>query len=499
MRTKKAIYNTIASFLLELVTTVCSFILPQLILSAFGSKYNGITSSISQFVSYVALLRSGVGGVTRAALYKVLNENDTPGISAIVRATEKFMQKVAMLFIGFLLIFAVIYPFFVKEDFSWLFSFTLVLIISMSTVAQYYFGFTYQMLLMADQRNYISAIISIVTTIINTLVAVILIKAGFGIHAVKLGSALVFTINPIVLKYYVSRRYNIIRDAAPNMDAISQRWDFFAHQIANFVHGNTDIVILTLLSTLEEVSVYSVYAMVITGVRRVVNIISKGMEAAFGSMIANNEEKALYNNLERLEFIIYYVSGICFTCAAVLITPFAAVYTKGVNDADYIRPVFGMIMALSGLLWCLRIPYQSVVLAAGRFKETKNGAIAEPIINIVLSVILVLRFGIVGVAIGTVAAMLFRTVQYGIYMSENLVIRPVRAIVRRFGIETAAVLSSGFAAGRIILPCENFKDWIILALARGSVILFVFVIFMLIFDRKICLSSIKKILWGFKK
>jgi len=238
---------------------------------------------------------------------------------------------------------------------------------------------------------------------------------------------------------------------------------------------------------------------VITGVRRVVNIISKGMEAAFGSMIANNEEKALYNNLERLEFIIYYVSGICFTCAAVLITPFAAVYTKGVNDADYIRPVFGMIMALSGLLWCLRIPYQSVVLAAGRFKETKNGAIAEPIINIVLSVILVLRFGIVGVAIGTVAAMLFRTVQYGIYMSENLVIRPVRAIVRRFGIETAAVLSSGFAAGRIILPCENFKDWIILALARGSVILFVFVIFMLIFDRKICLSSIKKILWGFKK
>ncbi len=499
MRTKKAIYNTIASFLLEFVTTVCSFILPQLILSAFGSKYNGITSSISQFVSYVALLRSGVGGVTRAALYKVLNENDTMGISSIVKATEKFMQKVALLFIGFLLAFAAIYPLFVKDDFSWIFSFTLVLIISMSTVAQYYFGFTYQMLLMADQRNYISATISIVTTIVNTIVAVILIKAGFGIHAVKLGSAIVFTINPIVLKLYVSRRYHIIKDAPPNMDAISQRWDFFAHQIANFVHGNTDIVILTILSTLEEVSVYSVYAMVITGVRRVVNILSKGMEAAFGNMIANKEESALYNNLERLEFVIYYVSGICFTCAAVLITPFAMVYTKGVHDADYCRPVFGMILALSGLLWCLRIPYQSVVLAAGKFKETKNGAIAEPIINIVLSVILVIRFGIVGVAVGTVAAMLFRTLQYGIFMSKNLVIRPVSVIARRFGIEAAAIAISGFVSSFISLPCKNYKDWIILALARGGVILLIFMVFILIFDRAVCLSSIKKILGGFKK
>ena len=75
MRTKKAVINTMTSIMAEVVSIICGLILPRLILGAFGSSYNGITSSITQFLSCIVLLRAGVGSVTRAALYNPLSQN----------------------------------------------------------------------------------------------------------------------------------------------------------------------------------------------------------------------------------------------------------------------------------------------------------------------------------------------------------------------------------------------------------------------------------------
>ena len=258
-RSKKALYNTTASVALELVSVVCGFILPRLILSYFGSTYNGLTTSITQFLSYVTLLRAGVGGVTRAALYKPLAERDTRSVSEIIKATEIFMRKVAFIFLGALLIFSFFYPFLVIDEFEWIFTFTLIFIMGGATFAQYYFGITYQMLIGADQRQYISSIIQIVSVVLNLFVSVALMWLGLGIHEVKIGSAVVFSLNPVILYAYVRRRYKIIKDVQPNNTAIKQRWDAFMHQIAAFVQENTDIAILTVFSTLKDVSVYSVY------------------------------------------------------------------------------------------------------------------------------------------------------------------------------------------------------------------------------------------------
>ena len=94
MRSKKALKNTLTAILSELVAIVCSFILPRLILSSFGSTYNGITSSITQFLSCVVLLRAGIGGVTRAALYKPLAEKDNIKIAFRTdQSTNAILQR----------------------------------------------------------------------------------------------------------------------------------------------------------------------------------------------------------------------------------------------------------------------------------------------------------------------------------------------------------------------------------------------------------------------
>lgn len=424
-RNKKFIYNSLASLLYEVVSIVCSFILPRLILNSFGSSYNGLTSSVSQFISYVALLKSGIGGVTRASLYKPLAEHNDYEISGIVVATTNFMRRVALIFAGALLIFSVIYATGMRDQFEWFYTFSLILIIGISTFAQYYFSVSYQMLLRADQREYVIVLINILTTILSTIVSSALILSGFELRIVKLGAAIAFMISPLFINLYVKKHYNINKKVEPNNEAISQRWDSFTHQLASFIHGNTDIVILTFFSTTLEISVYSVYYLVLHGLRKAVVAISVGIEAMFGNMLAKKEMKQIENWFPFFEWMLYGVSTILFSVGIVLCTSFIKLYTRGVTDVDYDRMMFAVIACVGEFFYCVRIPYESMANAAGHYRQTRNGAIAEPMINIGISLALVKPLGIVGVAVGTMVAMVFRTFQYARHVRMNIVPRKV--------------------------------------------------------------------------
>jgi O-antigen/teichoic acid export membrane protein len=293
MRSRKALLNIASSLSLQIVGVICGLITPRLIIGTFGSSVNGVIASISQFLGYIVLLEAGVGGVIRAALYKPLATNDTAKISGIVKATEKFFRLIALIFIGYCLIIACLFPYLVNNLFDQIFTFTLVLIIGASTFIQYYFGVSYQILLQADQKGYITASLQIFITIINTLLVVILIKLGAGIHIVKLGSTAIFIFRPVLLHFYVTKKYKIDKKYPPDNNAIKQRWDGLGHHIAFFLHTNTDIVVLTLLTNVKEVSVYSVYLMVVSGIEKLTTTFSTGLEAAFGNMIAKNEKTYL--------------------------------------------------------------------------------------------------------------------------------------------------------------------------------------------------------------
>lgn len=421
MRSKKAIKNTLFAIIAELIAIICGLIIPRLILSEFGSKYNGITTSISQFLNFAIILRAGIAGATRAALYKPLAQNDTKKINAIMSATNKHMKKIGIILGIFIIIFSCFYPFLLRNQFNWIFSSSLFLIIGISTFAQTFFGITYTILLQADQKYYIFSIVHIFTNILNLIIAITLIKLGASIHIVKLGSAIAFTLYPIILNIYVKKKYNLNLSVLPDNNSISQRWDAFFHQVANFVMFNTDTIILTIFANIKEVSVYGIYALVVSNLKKIVLNITNGIEAAFGNMIAKKESILLKENFSIIEFLIFYISTLIYTITIVLIIPFVSIYTKGVTDVNYIRPIFAYILVIAYFFNSIRLPYQLIVQANGNYKETKKGAILEPIINITISLVFVIKYGLVGVAIGTLCAIIFRTIQYSYFVSKHII------------------------------------------------------------------------------
>lgn len=470
MRGKKAVINTLISLFQQLISIVCGFILPRLILTTFGSKYNGLTTSITQFLACAVLLRSGIGGVTRAALYKPLASNNRAEISSIIKSTDIFMKKVGLILLGGIIVFATIYPFLVQNEFSWFFTFSLFIIIGASTFAESFFGISYLIVLQADQRLWVWSLMMSVCSILNTALSAFLILHGFSIHIVKLATAVVYVAYPIILGLYVRKRYKIDTTAKPNNLAISQRWDAFWHQVAIFVMNNTDVIVLTVFTNMLEVSVYSVYNMVMHGLKSLIVAFSNGLEAAFGNMIAKGENTLLKENVSMIELVLYGVSTVVYTCAALLILDFVSIYTKGITDINYMRPFFAYTIVIAHFFNGIRLPYQLVVQAAGHYKQTKNGAIVEPILNLCLSIILVSKFGIAGVAIGTLAATIFRTIQYSFYMSRYIVVRSQFITVYRCLVSFAESLVIILIVHLVGLSTpRNYTGWGLKAILTGIV------------------------------
>jgi len=486
MRARKAALNSASLLIYVVAFMVSGLILPRLILTNFGSDYNGVISSINHFIGYISLLAAGVGGATRAALYKPLAESDNVKISGIVWATERFFRKIALMYVCILVGIAMFYPFLVSGDFDWFFVFTLTLVLGLGTFFLYFFGVTYQTLLIADQRAYINYFTRVGAVILNVTIASYLILAGFEIRLVMLVSSVVFALHPLILYLYVHKSYKLERAVQPDNSAIRQRWDAFAHQLADFVQANVGFIIVTAFLGVMETSVFAVYIFIIRTVRFIiVSVAGVGVEAPFGDMLAKSEHKALRRSVVVNEFLVYGASTLLLACAAVLIVPFVSVYTTTVYDVNYYRPLFAFIACAAEFTFIARMPAQSLVNAAGHFRQTRNGAIVEVVINIVLSVILVQFFGLVGVALGSLCAMLFRTVQMSLYASNHIVKRSFMVFVRKL------VLSLATAAIIIVLASllpemaeVSYFSWILHALPVFGIALGVTGLFAVLFYRE---------------
>lgn len=468
MRSKKAVSNMAMSFLLQAVTILCGLIVPRLIIGTFGSGVNGAISSILQFLYYIILLEAGAGGVVRSALYKPLAHHDLEAVSSIYQATNRFFKLVAYVFVLYLLAVALIYPLYIR-DFPYFFTFFLTLTLGLNIFVQYYFGITNQILLQADQKQYIYSVCQIVTTILNTVVTVVLIRLGLGILLIKLVASAVFLVNPVILAGYVRKHYAIRKDCPPDNEAIRQRWAGLGHHIAFLLRGSIDIVLITIFTNIREVSVYSVYYMVISGMERLLSSLFAGIEAAFGNMLANDEQEAIRKNFDLFEMICFSLTTVLFLCTALLILPFVRLYTRGVTDVDYIRPVFAYTLTAASALFCLRMPYATMVFAAGHYRQTKNGAFAEAALNALISVVLVRAWGIVGVAVGTLCALTFRTAQYVVYLSKNILCRSVSEFAKKCAVYAAASAVIILLTRLIRLEIASYPAWLLYAAIVGCV------------------------------
>ena len=491
MRTKQAFKNASTSLILQLVLALSGIIIPRFFIALYGSAVNGLVSSISQFISYMALVEAGVGAAGTVALYKPIADKNQDRINGIVSAARSFYLRSGAIFSALLVALLIFYPFAVKNEIQNVsFIRTMIFVLSINGIVDYFYLGKFRVLLMADQKGYIISLAQIIGTVLMTVVCVILMELNCSALLVKGTNAAIYILRSLIVGLYVKKNYPHVNfKAKPLFSAFGQRWAALLHQIVGMIVNNTAIILMTLLlsgNALSEISVFTVYNLVAYSLYSVMNSISTGLSSGFGEVISTGETDVLKRSFKSYEYAFFLMTFIVYTCMAALLYPFIGLYSASFTDGvNYLRWPLVALFTLSGILQSLRLPGLTLICAAGHYKETQGRAIAEAVINITVSLVLIRPLGVVGVLIGMCASYLYRTTDVIFYAAKHFIAGTLKTSILR--ILRNALISGGVVALGIWLIPNTTDSWLVLvasAVVFGITALVAIVAVNLIFEPK---------------
>ena len=419
---RKSIKNIISGIFGQLFTMAFGILIPRLVILSLGSEANGLMSSINTVIGYLNLLEAGIGTAALQALYGPVAKADKPGINGILAAVKGFYRRTGAYYALGILGLAFIYPAVVQSEIPVATIFVVILLSGMPNVINYYFQGKYKILLQADGRYYVITNVQTLSSIITSISKILLINHGYGVLALQFVYFLVSIGQMIFFELYIRRVYAWVDIAvSPNFDALSKKGAVLVHQISGLVFNSTDTMVLSVLCGLETVSIYSIYTMLFGMVSTLVQNINNSISYIMGQTFNTDRDKYLkmhdayevYNMA--LTFSLYAIAGL-------FILPFIKLYTAGA-EISYLDRWLPHLFIATYLLENGRTACIKVIHYAGHFKQTRWHAVVEMILNLSVSAIAARFFGIYGVLLGTVAALLFRSNAMIFYAAKRILKR----------------------------------------------------------------------------
>lgn len=462
-RTKKFMYNTVASIFRQLVLISVGLILPRVMLVYYGSEINGITSSIRQFINYFTLVEAGIGASAIYALYKPLAKQAYSAINSIVTAARRFYIQSGCIFTLLTAVLAFCFPLIRNtKSLSSLELGILVLVLSAPGFLNFFLLSKYNVILTADQRNYVISIATAVSTFVSATVIVLLAYLHVNVVLARALSLVSLIFQSLILFFYVRKQYPFLDFyAVPDNTAMNQRWDALYLQILGIIQTGAPIILATIFLDYKAVSVYSIFYMVIGGINSLLSIFTSGLSASFGDVIARGETETLKRTYQEFEFTYYAIITAVYACAFVLIMPFVRIYTSGITDANYDVPMVGLLMVVNGFLYNLKTPQGMLVISAGLYRETRWQTTTQGAIAVLVGMILAPFWGLEGIIIGSILSNLYRDVDLLFFIPKHVTKLSPKSTMKRWRnsfLEFCLIILPAFG---ISIQSQHILNWLL--------------------------------------
>lgn len=487
-RTNKFLKNASSAALLQIVNMLCGMITPRFMLLAYGSQINGLVSSITQFLSTLAVVEAGLGAVAQQSLYKPLAEKDHNKVSAIVSGARIAYNQVGYIFTALSVALAFLYPVFAGvEDMSYGMVAALVLVLSINSALSFFVVSKYRVLFQADQKVYIINLAQMLTRVINTICIIVMSTLNAHILLLRIVVTGSIVIQAVIVWAYAKKNYAYVQyKAKPDKSALAQRWDAFYLAILGSAQKNAPGIILTLFVTLEMVSVYTVYNMVFGALMGVLGIFMNGVNASFGNLLQCGDSQRTKSVYAEFENAYYVLITIVYTVAMILVAPFIRIYTAGITDADYLMPGLGLMFAVNGLLYNLKTPQGMMVQAAGLFRKTRLQNTTQAAILFGGGMILGYFWGIYGVLTASILSNLYRVIDLLLFVPKQVTKDSPKGSVCRSMLMLSTSIALYFVGNYVIskIVIENYLHWILAAIVVFICVAAVVAVVDYIFERK---------------
>lgn len=475
-RVQKSLLNARVNVLFYLAALALSYFSRRIFLESLGSQFVGFTGTVGNFLGFLNLAEMGTAMAISFALYKPLLEKNQTQIAEIVSLTGFLYRRIGWIMAAAGILLSCFLPMiFPHPGFPMGVVFFAWYAFLSSSLLSYFLNYG-QVLLDADQRNYVVTAWLQTTTLCKICIQMILLSrfnAGpYAWISVELLAGItqsIFLRRKVRQCYpYLHRSANAGKAALKLHPGITRSIKLLSiHKISDFVLLSTKEFLIYLFSSLTIVAYYGNYVIVLTRINQLLLTVLTSMQAGIGHLIAENNVQRTMNVFWEIMALRYFIAGIVLFALYHLIDPFITLWLgrEYVLDKSILLLILG-----NAFFFQTKDTAISFVQGYGLFDDI-GAPMIEASLNLGLSILLGHFFGIHGVLMGSLVSLfVIPFIWKPIYLFRRGFRQPVwlywREIVKYIG-----VLFLSWWIGSKLLgflqftdPYHGYPQWIAYAL-----------------------------------
>ena len=362
-------------------------------------------------MSFLSVVELGIGTSIVYFLYKPLQEDNHEKINEVMSMLAYLYRCIGLVIGGIGVIISIFFPLWFGHLSVGLplvyFAFYSFLATS---VSGYIFNYK-QLLVSANQKQYMVSAYFQTIGIVQNLTQIILAYYYHNLYLwVVVG--LIFTIIGIII---FNRRIRQLypwleirlKDGRMNLkkypEVLKKTRQIFVRKIKDLILYKSDEILVGAFVSVIKVAFYGNYTMIINKFLYLVNILSDGLSAGVGNLIAEGDEKNIMKVYWEMTAARFFILGIIIFSLIMFLQPFIGCWLGSKYQLS------GLIVYLLIFNLFIRLQPAAVYIfigASGLYSDIW-AAWTELTINIIVTLLLAPTYGIIGILIGKIVSYFF--------------------------------------------------------------------------------------------
>lgn len=393
----------------QMLNSVLRLVCRTAFIYTLGKEYLGISSLYANILTILSVSELGFSTAITYSLYKPLADQDLQKVGALMNFFKKAYRAIGLVILGLGLALMPFLPKLMSGTTDVVNIYVYYLLYLGQTVVSYLF-FAYKgTLLMADQKRYLSDVVTYCVQIaMNALqICLLFLTRSFFLYTVT--ALLSAAVQNIAISLVVDKKYPYLKKCkatlskADRKNVFGQVYALSLYRISTTVSNATDNLIISSYFSVLMVGLHDNYSMIIQVIQRLLQGFFRGFTASLGNYYATETKE---HNAFIFRCLNMLNSGIIVFCSVSFLTllqPFVSLWI----GEDYLL-TYGVVVAIvmNFATNYMQSALQAYKDASGLFVRGKYRAVAAAVLNLGISILLVKLIGLAGVFWGSVISRL---------------------------------------------------------------------------------------------
>lgn len=473
-RVHKSIINAEVNLIFYFLSLFFAFFSRKIFLDCLGAEFIGLTGTLNNILGYLNLSELGISACIGYYLFKPIQSNNKQEIQEILSLLGYLYNWIGTIIFCGAFVVSIFFPFiFSDANLSLgIIYFTFYSFLGSSLIG--YFINYRQILLSADQKNYLVAIYYQSANLIKIALQIYLAYYYRNLY-IWVGIEFIFgVIGCIILNWKINKVYpwlNVNKKQGRELlkkypDIIIKTKQVFIHKIKDFVLVKSDELFIFLFVSLKMVAYYGNYMIIISKLISLFSAMAGSVGASVGNLVAEGNKGKMLKVFWEYTTIQHTIAATISFSLYVLIEPFISLWL----GAEYIMDHNILILLIIYIyITNSRNSVDSFNYAYGLYADVWS-AWAELLINVSITIICGLKWGIIGILLGKIASLIPIVVLWKPYylFTQGFKIEVYeywKYVLRNYGISAFAFAASLYFIRFIPLnPYHSVLEWVYYAL-----------------------------------